>query len=343
MISGLGQRIVQLHPTLTCNLRCTHCYSASGPAERGALDLALLRDALTDLQGMGYEVVAISGGEPLVYRDLEPLLAHAKDLGMRTLVTTNGTLLDEARARRLRRLVDVLAISIDGPPAMHDAMRASPRAFAQSERGIASAASAGILFGISHALTSDSWEHLAWLADFAVDRGASLLQIHPLERSGRATALGIAPDDETLARAWLVTLAIATKYPDLVVQYDVFDRQEIAERPELVYATDDAGDDARAADLLGVMVVEPDGSVVPITYGIARDLTVCNLHRQRVAAAWPSYRANGYREFRARCRTIWTSLMTTCATLPFFNWHELLANAGAFHAIGAYRGGNAPG
>src|SRR5207247_6122164 len=91
---GLAQRIVQVHPPLTGNLRCTHCYSASGPNLRGELDLGLLKTALTDAAALGYQAVAVSGGEPLAYRSLVPLLEHARGIGLRTLVTTNGTLLD---------------------------------------------------------------------------------------------------------------------------------------------------------------------------------------------------------------------------------------------------------
>ena len=323
---GLRQRIVQVHPTLTCNLRCTHCYSASGPEQRGELDLSLLKDVLTDAAALGYESVAVSGGEPLAYRSLVPLLEHAREAGLRTLVTTNGTLLDDARAKRLRGLVDVLAISVDGPPEIHNQVRASTRAFEQTGRGIETAAAHGFRFGIIHALSRRTWEHLPWLAEFAVERGATLLQIHPLERAGRA-ASGMAddaPDDEVLARAYLIAAAIETAHPELVVQYDVFDRVLIADEPDLIYAAEETPAGGEAADLLGLLVVENDGTVVPLTYGVARRLAICNLHERRLANAWPAYRASGYLDFRSLCRDVWREVEATPAELPFFNWHELV-------------------
>jgi MoaA/NifB/PqqE/SkfB family radical SAM enzyme len=326
---GLGQRIIQVHPTLTCNLRCTHCYSASGPNLRGELDLDLLRDALTDAAALGYKAVAVSGGEPLAYRSLVPLLEHARGVGLRTLVTTNGTLLDERRAKQLRDLVDVLAISVDGPPEIHNQVRASSRAFEQTERGINVAAAHGFRFGIIHALSKRTWEHLSWLGDFAVDHGAALLQIHPIERVGRA-ADGMAddaPDDETLARAWLLVSAIESVHPELLVQYDVFDREVVLERPEIVYAAGFVDHDADAAALLGLLVVEEDGTVSPVTYGIARAFTVCNLRRRRLVEAWPEFQATRYRDFRAFCRELWEEVAATPAALPFFDWHELVTKA----------------
>ena len=322
----IRQRIVQIHPTLTCNLRCTHCYSTSGPELRGELDLALLQGALVDAKALGYEAVAVSGGEPLAYRSLVPLLEHARSIGMRTLVTTNGTLLSEARAKQLRGLVDVLAISVDGPPEIHNQVRASSKAFEQTARGIETAAANGFTFGIIHALSRRTWEHLPWLAEFAVEHGAALLQIHPLERAGRAASgmIDDVPDDEVLARAYLIAAAIETAHPQLVVQYDVFDRVLIADYPDVIYAADEAPSSNEAAELLGLLVVESDGTVSPLTYGVARNLSVCNLRERRLAEAWPAYRASGYLAFRSLCRDVWREVEATPADLPFFNWHELV-------------------
>lgn len=320
---GLRQRIVQVHPTLACNLRCTHCYSSSGPAMRGALDTQRLRDALDDCVGLGYTTVAFSGGEPLAYAPLVELLAHARERGLRTLVTTNGTLLDGRRMRRLEGLIDVLAISVDGPPEIHNAVRASANAFAQTLRGIEAVAASGQRFGIIHALTPRSWQHLPWLGDFAVEHGASLLQVHPLERTGRAEVemADDIIDDDLLAKAWVIVTAMRVTHPELTIQFDVFDRDEVA--PEMLYATDDvatAGENA--ADLLGMLVIEASGDIVPISYGMSHAYAVCNINEQRIGNAWPAYRTNGYVAFRALCADVWRELPR--CELPFFNWHELV-------------------
>jgi len=320
---GLGQRIVQIHPTLACNLRCTHCYSSSGPAMRGAIDLGRLRDAVDDCAALGYATIAVSGGEPLAYPALAELLAHARGRGLRTLVTTNGTLLDAARMQQLQGLVDVLAISVDGPPEIHNEIRASSNAFERTLRGIDVAASSGQRFGIIHALTPRTWEHLPWLGEFAVEHGASLLQIHPLEQTGRAAAemAGDVIDDDLLAKVWLIVTAMRATYDSLDIQLDVFDREEI--EPRMLYATPDAPrDDERAADLLGLLIIEADGSVVPISYGMSHEYAVCNINERRIADAWPAYRTSGYRAFRELCADVWQEL-PACG-LPFFNWHELV-------------------
>src|SRR4051794_13351109 len=109
-------RVLQVHPTRRCTLRCLHCYSSSGPREREELPAALVEGALTDAAAAGYNVPSFSGGEPPLYGPLPALLEHARRCGLLTAVTTNGMLLGR-RLSALAGRVDLLAISLDGEPA----------------------------------------------------------------------------------------------------------------------------------------------------------------------------------------------------------------------------------
>jgi Fe-coproporphyrin III synthase len=327
---GLKPRIIQIHPTLTCNLQCKHCYSSSAPSIKGALGVEVLCAALSDAAEMGYEVAAISGGEPLIYRELDVVLTHAKKCGMRTAVTTNGTLLDMKRLSKLEHCVDIMAISLDGPSDIHNEVRQSAQAFDRLLRGVDHVRTLGISFGFIHTLTKQSWKHLLWIADFASQQGASLLQLHPLELSGRAEKLmqESSPDDDILARAYLIALVLAEQYRgSMNIQLDVFRKDDLLAHPELVYASDlQAGvTKMKPADLLGLVVIEADGAVVPISYGFAKDYAICNLRHQRLSEAWPSYRQYGYLAFRKLCQDICKEIAVP-SELPFFNWHELIVS-----------------
>ncbi len=325
---GLEPRIIQIHPTLTCNLQCKHCYSSSAPSIKGALNVDLLCAMVSDAAEMGYQVTAISGGEPFVYQELDVVLAHAKQCGMRTTVTTNGTLLDTKRLNKLEPYVDVMAISLDGPPDMHNEVRQSAQAFDRLLKGVDRVRTSGIPFGFIHTLTKQSWGHLLWIADFAAQQGASLLQLHPLELNGRAEQLmqEDSPDDDVLARAYLITLVLADKYrSSMSIQFDVFRKDDLREHPESIYASSLDGDisEMKAADLLGLIVAEADGTVVPISYGFAKDYAICNIRYQRLSEAWPSYRQRGYLAFRKLCKDLFKEIAVP-SELPFFNWHELI-------------------
>lgn len=104
-------RVVQIHPTRRCNLRCLHCYSSSSPDERDKLEVTLLFNAVTDAAAEGYNWVSVSGGEPLMYPPLYELLRHTRACGLHTALTTNGMLLDGRRLDKLTGLIDLIAIS----------------------------------------------------------------------------------------------------------------------------------------------------------------------------------------------------------------------------------------
>ena len=111
----LPDRIIHLHPTRLCNLACLHCYSESGPHQRGALDLGTVTSGLEVLRAEGYKVVSLSGGEPLVYRDIGAVVGAAKALGFRVTMITNGLLVSGRNAAVVAEL-DGMAVSFDGLP-----------------------------------------------------------------------------------------------------------------------------------------------------------------------------------------------------------------------------------
>ncbi|MGH9753793.1 MAG: radical SAM/SPASM domain-containing protein [Blastocatellia bacterium] len=324
------QAILQIHPSLRCNLTCAHCYSGSGPTARAELDAATVYQVISDAAALEYEVVSVSGGEPLMYSGLEKILAHAKSLGLRTTVTTNGFFTGQERMNRLRELVDVLAISLDGPPEIHNEIRGSARAFERLEAGLENVRQSGIPFGFIHTLTRRNWEHLLWVADFAAGNGASLLQIHPLELAGRAgnQMVGDAPDDDVLANIYLLAFALEAKYSDTMkVQLDLLHRDHLREEPNLIYAAEsvDGPDKSSPAQSLGLIVLEPDGTVVPVSFGFSRRYKLCNVKEHGLADIWPSYLANGFLLFKSLCRQVWDELCAPEAPL-LSNWHEVIVS-----------------
>ena len=318
--------VLQIHASLTCNLTCIHCYSSSSPSAHGGLPVERICRTIEEAAAIGYKAVAFSGGEPLVYPGLARALAQAKALGLKTSVTTNGTLLDAARLEELHDIVDVLAISLDGPPDLHNDMRGSSTAFDRMLAGVANARAAGMRLGFIHTLTRRSWEHLLWLAEFAQSNGAALFHIHPLEIYGRAGEMMAreALDQETLGRAYLLGFALLAKYQgEMGVQIDLVHRDQLLRNPACIYAADgwDAG--ASAGELLGVAVLEPDGSVVPVAYGFSRRYRICNVNEEPLTAGWRRYMTRGYPAFRRLSRDVFAAVSSP-TTPDLINWHEFI-------------------
>jgi radical SAM protein with 4Fe4S-binding SPASM domain len=127
-----GRRpVVVWNCTRRCNLKCLHCYSESdGRPAPDELSTAEARTMLADLARFGVPVVLFSGGEPLLRPDVLDLARAARDLGLRAVLSTNGTLITEDMARRIAAAgVAYVGISLDGLGEVNDRFRGSPGAF----------------------------------------------------------------------------------------------------------------------------------------------------------------------------------------------------------------------
>ena len=320
--------ILQVHPTLRCNLLCRHCYSNSGPAAGLHLENEVLLDAVEDAASLGYEVLSVSGGEPFLYEGLTALLERAKDLGMFTQITTNGTLLTEERCRAMRENLDLMAVSLDGPSELHNEIRGSDHAFDRLADGLGVAKLVGLPFGIIHTLTRRSWPHLLWIAEFADRQGASLLQIHPLEHVGRAAShmLQDSLGEDDLLRSYLISLALSAKYEGaMAIQFDAVERAEFLRNTEWAYVSPWGIPQTLAAgpDSVRILVVEADGAVVPLSYGMSREFEICDLKRENLKAAWPLFMHHRYGRLRKLCREVYDEVVLR-ADLAILNWHEML-------------------
>ena len=321
-----GQPIIQIHPTRRCNLRCLHCYSFSAPEERDQLSAQSLHDVLDDAAALGYKVASFSGGEPVLHHHLGQLLVRAKELGFRTTVTSNGMLLDEKRMTMLTGYTDVLAISLDGVPESHNRMRASNEAFERMQANLERIRQSGITFGFIFTLTQYNVNEIDWVARFAVEQGARLLQIHPLEEVGRANQLlvGSRPDEMESAFAYLVAQRLRQMYGErLFVQLDIFHRDLVKQFPSRFYANEVWPETAALADLVTPLVVEADGNVAPLGYGFARRFGLGSIAENRLKDLAPVWIQQRYPAFRELCREVYAEACVP-TDLPFLNWYEMV-------------------
>lgn len=111
-----------------CNLHCIHCYSEDTQTD---LETNEVFGVLKQLSDTGVGVIDFGGGEPLLRPDIFDILQYSKKLGMYTSMTTNGTMLDQATARRLKDArIDHVCVSLDGAsPQVHDYIRGTNGAF----------------------------------------------------------------------------------------------------------------------------------------------------------------------------------------------------------------------
>ena len=262
-------RILQIHPTRRCNLRCLHCYSDSSPDAVDELAIEVVTRVVGEAAELGYTVLSVSGGEPFLYRPLPQLLAAAKANGMSTQLVSNGTAITRQRLDEVRDCLDLLAVSIDGMPDDHDRMRAQPGSFRRLEERLGLVRDGGMKLGMLFTLTMWNAHRIAWAVDFALAHGARLLQVHPLQATGRAVGLAEDVPDETEATAALLEcLRLQQSLGDrLTIQVDIATSSRLRPLTEC----QDYGPQQRFSDIVSPLVIEPDGICVPLEYGFVRD------------------------------------------------------------------------
>jgi MoaA/NifB/PqqE/SkfB family radical SAM enzyme len=321
--------ILQVHPTRRCNLRCLHCYSDSGPDAIEELPIEVLRGVVSDAARLGYSVLSVSGGEPLMYSALTELLRYARAEGMRTQVISNGMLANARQLEGLRPYLDLLAFSLDGPPVDHDRMRGRDGAFAALKRNLEGVRASGVPFGFLFTLTMHNVHQLEWAAQFAVQQGAALLQVHPLEATGRGTQLdGSVPDEVEGSYALLEAARIqAALHGSLRVHVDLLPRVALAASPERLLASDAPTPiRPRLADLVTPLVVEPDGACVPLEYGFPRALGLGNVRDESLEVLAERWLRDRYPAFREVCRRAHARASAPGAA-SVVNWYREVAEA----------------
>jgi heme d1 biosynthesis radical SAM protein NirJ len=141
-----------------CNLACLHCYSISADVDfPGELSTAEVLAVLEDLKAFGVPALVLSGGEPLLRPDLFEIAARAKALGLYIALSTNGTLIDQPMALRVRDAgFGYVGISLDGLQATHDRFRKKAGSFDRSLGALRMLRDMGVKVGVRFTLTQDN-------------------------------------------------------------------------------------------------------------------------------------------------------------------------------------------
>ncbi len=150
---GLGIPIsVHLDITYRCNERCIHCYLDHD--DHGEMTTAEIEDVLNQLLDAGVFFLTLSGGEVLMRRDFFEIVEHARRLLFNVKVKTNGVMIREPEARRIRELgVEQVQISLySHRPEVHDAITKLPGSLKRTIEAIRFLKSQGLKVVVANVL-----------------------------------------------------------------------------------------------------------------------------------------------------------------------------------------------
>ena len=176
--------------TQRCNLECAHCYlSASAGADtRGELTTEECRRVIDEIALVNPNVFLIlTGGEPLLRRDIFDVAAYATEKKFTVVFGTNGVLLREREAKLMReRGVLGASISLDSTDrGKHDRFRHQAGAWDGAVRATKVLGDAGLDFSLHMSVTDWNVGEVPAMIDLAKELGAKVLNFFFLVRTGR--------------------------------------------------------------------------------------------------------------------------------------------------------------
>lgn len=178
------KRLLVIWPTGRCNLSCKYCYASNRSSEEMGMDT--FRKAL-QLMGDHPFQIQFAGGEPLLKKDLlEEMLEYVKAVypEVSCAVQTNGTLIDDAFARMVKKYRLAVGVSMDGRPEKNEWLRGKTNA---ATDGVRLLGQYGISLNLNTVVIAENVLQLADMVDLSVYLGnVRGIGLDLLRLSGRA-------------------------------------------------------------------------------------------------------------------------------------------------------------
>jgi radical SAM protein with 4Fe4S-binding SPASM domain len=177
--------------TRRCNLNCIHCYTDSHNEEyAGELTTEEAKRMIKELAEFKIPALLLSGGEPLIRKDIFELAEYARGLDMRLTFSTNGTLIDKKIAKRIKDTgFSYVGISFDGIGKVNDMFRGMEGAFDLALRGLRNCKEVEQKVGLRLTLTRRNYEDLHKIFDFIEKEGIQRACFYHLVYAGRGSEI----------------------------------------------------------------------------------------------------------------------------------------------------------
>jgi MoaA/NifB/PqqE/SkfB family radical SAM enzyme len=185
---GASLRLVAWETTRSCNLTCAHCRASAhnGPYE-GELDTRAAFNLLDQIVKVGNPIIILTGGEPLLRKDIFDIASYGTEKGLRMVMAVNGTLVTKDIAEKMVLSgIKRISVSLDGADKeFHDRFRGVEGAFDGAMEGIRHAKEAGLEFQINTTITKANLDQIPRILETAERLGAAAHHIFLLVPTGR--------------------------------------------------------------------------------------------------------------------------------------------------------------
>jgi len=292
-------RLVFWELTARCNLKCRHCRAeAQDDFVAGELTTEEIRRAADGIRDAGDPIIVLTGGEPLARPDFFSIAEHCVTRFTRVAMATNGTMIDDALARRIVDAgIQRVSISLDGAaPATHDAFRGVPGSFDAALRGFDALQRAGMSLQANVTVTRHNLTEVEAILQLLLARGADAFHVFMLVPVGCGAEIDarvrLAPQQTETLLAWLFdkSVELAGKLHIKATCAPMYFRimRETAKRTGIPLPGGGHGMHAATRGCLagsGVCFISRTGEVQPCGY---LPVVVGNVRQQPLGAIWQS-------------------------------------------------------
>jgi AdoMet-dependent heme synthase len=201
--------LVSWNLTKKCNLRCPHCYMEAEPqaaAENELTTEECLR-LIDEMKALGTEMLILTGGEPLLRKDIYDIARYASSQGLWVVMGTNGVLVTDRVAQKMIECgVQGVAISIDSlDPKKHNSFRGGPNAWELSVRALDICRANGLQVLVQTTVMAMNYDEIAELIKFTREKGAWSFNLYFLVQTGRGQEMSdLSPEQTETMLSYLV-------------------------------------------------------------------------------------------------------------------------------------------
>ena len=234
--------------TFVCNHACSFCYNC--PTGQREMNTQEVKDALLKLADLNILYLTLSGGEPLVRKDFFEIAQTARELGFALRIYTNGFLIDQPVAKRIKAIANPIEVEISihgGKAETHEKLTCVPGSFQKVVNAVKYLRAEGIKVNLKSPVTRSNQDEVLEMGRLARDLGAVIIfdtVITPRDDGDREPVSQMSTDD-FLQRFWQDEAYRSA-------------RREDVPRPRL-----DRGEEAICGTGRSSLAIDPYGNIYP--------------------------------------------------------------------------------
>ena len=191
--------LISWNLTKMCNLRCPHCYMEAGRKAENELTTEECLGLIDEMKTLGTEMLILTGGEPLLRKDIYDIAQYASSQGIWVVMGTNGVLVtDKVVEKMIECGVQGVAISIDSlEPAKHNHFRGGPNAWEHSVRALDICRANGLQVLVQTTVMEMNYAEIPQMLAFAREKGAWSFNLYFLVQTGRGQQMNDLSSERT--------------------------------------------------------------------------------------------------------------------------------------------------